>query len=155
MGCAGPGSARPGGTPPSRPGPGSTGSGRTDPRRWGGQAIYPARLASVVSGLLLAGLLAGCSFGGPPPSGQARADAEAAAACRQRADAVYEQQNRGAIYSPQAGVNTPSSGAYAPGGVDDRRLSDLYSRDTMISDCVRNTGTQTDRGRSPTVGNSP
>jgi len=99
--------------------------------------------------------LAACSFGGPPPgSATSRANAEALAACRDRAEQVYVQQNRPAIYSPQIAVNTPSSGAYAP-GVTNRGLADLYARDTMIRDCMRNTGTETDRGLAPGLRNTP
>ena len=99
--------------------------------------------------------LAGCSFGGPPRSSAvSRSNAEALAACRQRAEDVYVQQNRPAIYSPQVAVNAPSSGAYAPGATD-RGLADLYARDTMVRDCMRNTGTETDRGLTPGLRNTP
>ncbi len=40
-------------------------------------------------------VLAGCADQ-PPLTGQAQADAETQAACRQRAEAVYNQQNRAA-----------------------------------------------------------
>jgi hypothetical protein len=91
------------------------------------------------TGVLLAAVaLAACDAG--PPSAQAQADAATQAACRQRADQVYEQQNRGDIYSPQSQVNTPYSASYAP-GVTGRGLSDVFAHDRMVSDCVRNTGT--------------
>ena len=122
------------------------------PRRDGGSTPWAAALAPA---LLVCIALAGCTHGAPPPSAQARADAAAVAACRERADQVYEQQNRATIYSPQAAVNTPSSGAYAPGGAGDRGLASLYARDSLIRDCVRNTGSETDRGMAPTVRNAP
>jgi hypothetical protein len=91
--------------------------------------------------VLLPLALAACAGGGSQPS----ANAQAEAACRQRADAVYNQQNRAAIYSPQSQVNTPYSGNYTP-DVTTRGLSDLFVHETMVRDCVRNTGTETDRG---------
>ncbi len=112
-----------------------------------------ARLGCLALGCLA---LAACSFGGaPPPSAQERADAATVAACRQRAEQVYEQQNRAAIYSPPPAINTPSSGAYAPGAAPQRGLADLYTRDQMVRDCIRNTGTQTERGRPPNPTNAP
>jgi hypothetical protein len=98
-------------------------------------------------GLMCAAVvLAGCN--GAPPTGQAQADAATQAACRQRADQAYEQQNRGDIYSPQSQVNTPYSGSYAP-GVSGRGLSDVFAHDRMVNDCVRNTGTGAERSPPP------
>jgi hypothetical protein len=90
--------------------------------------------------LLLLGVLALPGCGGGGQTGQARADAATGAACRQRADQVYDQQNRAEIYSPGSQVNTPFSGNYTP-GVSDRGLSEQFVHDRMVSDCVRNTGT--------------
>ena len=81
---------------------------------------------------------------GPPQSGQARADSQTRAACQQRAEQAYEQQNRAEIYSPPSPVNTPYSANYVPDN-SSRGLSDLFAHDRMISDCVRNTGTGTER----------
>ena len=83
-----------------------------------------------------------------PRSGQARADAETTAACRHRADEIYDRQNRAEIYSPQSSVNTPFSGNYNP-GLPDRNLSQLFAHDKLISDCVRNTGTGSERTQPP------
>jgi hypothetical protein len=80
--------------------------------------------------------LASCA---PKTGGEARGDAATEAACRQHADQVYDVRNRGDIYSPQSGVNTPSSGSYAPGG-DSRNLGQIFARDRMIRDCVRRGG---------------
>jgi hypothetical protein len=88
--------------------------------------------------------LAGCAGSAPGGGGNIHGDAALEAACRQRADEIYDRQNRPAIYSPAPGVNSPFSGSYSP-AVSDRGLSDLYARDTAIRDCVRNTGTGTDR----------
>ena len=57
--------------------------------------------------------LGACSFGGPPLHGQERANAATVAACRQRAEEVYDIQHRADIYRPPPAINTPSSGQYA------------------------------------------
>ena len=66
------------------------------------------------------------------------------AACRQRANQVYEQQNRGQIFSTASQVNSPFSNNYAPGDTN-RGLSDVFAHDRMVNDCVRNTGTGAER----------
>jgi hypothetical protein len=100
-------------------------------------------LPALPIGILL-GALALSACDGAPLTGQAKADAATQAACRQRADQTYEQQNRGQIYSPQSQVNMPYSANYVP-DVPNRGLSDVFAHDRMISDCVRNTGTGTER----------
>jgi hypothetical protein len=102
------------------------------------QVVSAARI-----GMLL-GAIALSACDGAPPSGQARADAATQAACRQRAEQAYEQQNRGQIYSPQSQVNMPYSAYYVP-DVPNRGLSDVFAHDRMVSDCVRNTGTGAER----------
>ncbi len=94
----------------------------------------------------LLALLAGCALPGAPAPGspQAQANEQTAAACRQRADALYNIRHRDTIYAPASQVNTPFSANYQP-GVPDRGLSDLYERDSMVSDCERNTGSEGDR----------
>jgi hypothetical protein len=94
----------------------------------------------------LLALLAGCALPGAPQPGspQAQANEQTAAACRQRADALYNIRHRDTIYAPASQVNTPFSANYQP-GVPDRGLSDLYERDSMVSDCERNTGSEGDR----------
>lgn len=104
------------------------------------RAFLPFPLAVLTLALLT---LTACTDA-PAPTGQAKADAATQAACRQRADEVYDQQNRGAIYAPQSSFNTPFSANYTP-GVTDRGLADLYEHNRLIRDCVRNTGTGTDR----------
>jgi predicted small lipoprotein YifL len=94
---------------------------------------------------LLALSLAACAGPGPQPgSAQAQADAQTAAACRQRADAVYNMRHRDTIYAPPPDVNAPFSGSYGP-GEEDRTLSQLFEHDSIISDCVRNTGAEGNR----------
>jgi hypothetical protein len=87
-------------------------------------------------------VLPGCDA--PPRTGQERADAATRVACQKRAEQAYDQQNRGEIYSPASQVNTPYSANYGPGSPD-QGLSQLFAHDRRISDCVRNTGTGTER----------
>jgi hypothetical protein len=82
----------------------------------------------------------------PPPVGQARADAATLAACREHADAVYDRTHRDMIYSI-SNRDSPFSANYTPGLVD-RGLAQRYDHDNMVTDCVRNTGTETDRSPS-------
>jgi hypothetical protein len=79
----------------------------------------------------------------PPPTGQTRADAATLNACRERADAAYDRTHRDSIYSIN-NRDSPFSANYTPGLVD-RGLPQRYGRDSMVRDCVRNTGTETDR----------
>ncbi|MEJ0019929.1 MAG: hypothetical protein WDN25_25945 [Acetobacteraceae bacterium] len=79
----------------------------------------------------------------PPPTGQARADAATLAACREHADAAYTRTHRDTIYTI-TNRDAPFSGGYM-GGVVDRGLAQRYGHENMIRDCVRNTGTETDR----------
>lgn len=94
-----------------------------------------SRIAGAAS-LALAATLSAC---GPPPpiSPQDRADRQAQAACRARADAVYAQQNRGTIFAGSDDKMNPFSGSYNP-GVTTKGLGEQYGRDTMIAECMRN-----------------
>ena len=83
----------------------------------------------------------------PPPTGQARADAATLAACREHADAVYDRNNRDTIYTISS-RDTPYSANYTP-GVTDRGLAQRFDHENMVRDCVRNTGTETDRAPTP------
>jgi hypothetical protein len=82
----------------------------------------------------------------PPPTGQARADAATLAACREHADAVYDRNNRDTIYTISS-RDSPYSANYTP-GVTDRGLAQRFDHENMVRDCVRNTGTETDRSPS-------
>jgi uncharacterized lipoprotein YajG len=89
-------------------------------------------------------LLAGCAA--PPPSRQARADQNAAAACRHREDQVYAQQNRRELFIGDDQRDTP----YAANYVTDnpaRGLADEHAREDQYADCVRET--ETDREGGP------
>jgi hypothetical protein len=92
--------------------------------------------------LLPALALAQCSPP-PPPTGQARADAATLAACREHADQVYDRNNRDTIYTISS-RDSPFSANYTP-GVTNRGLAQRYVRENMVRDCVRNTGTETNR----------
>lgn len=105
--------------------------------------------------VLVVCLLTGCVGPGPPPgSAQAQADAQTRAACRQRADEEYNIRHRDTIYAPPSNVNTPYSANYAPGD-EDRSLSQLFERDNILSDCVRNTGAEGDRTPEQAVSPAP
>ena len=81
--------------------------------------------------------LAGCAR--PQSSAETSGDARALAACRARADSVYEQQNRGAVFTATDSRDSPKSGNYVS-GVTTRGLGDRFGRDQMIDDCLRVSG---------------
>jgi outer membrane murein-binding lipoprotein Lpp len=110
------------------------------------------RLPAVSLAVLLGAVaLSGCDR--PAPTGQARADAETRAACENRAEQAYEQQNRAEIYAPQSQVNTPYSANYLTDNTS-RGLSDLFVHDRMVTNCIRNTGTGTE-GSPPAPSRPP
>lgn len=79
----------------------------------------------------------------PPPTGQARADAATLAACREHASQVYDRQNRDTIYTI-TNRDTPFSSNYTS-GVIDSGLAQRYANENLVRDCVRNTGTESNR----------
>ncbi len=86
---------------------------------------------------LLAGLLAlgGCARPQPPLSLTER---DAIAACRERANAVYDRLNRGQFYTTQSNLAPNSSTGLV--GDPTQVLSQRYAHDQMVRSCVRNTG---------------
>lgn len=88
-------------------------------------------------------MLSACDIPAPLRS-QEQADAQTVAACRTRANEVFDQQNRGTIFSQQSQVNMPYSANWTP-DVPNRGLSQVFGFDRMVNDCVRNTGTSTSR----------
>jgi hypothetical protein len=70
---------------------------------------------------------------------QSHASAAAQAACKQRADEVYTQQNRDQVYASDTYVSrtrdTPFNGAGMPGSGSEG-LSSLYARDQILSNCL-------------------
>jgi hypothetical protein len=83
--------------------------------------------------------LAGCA----PPTPQSHANAAQQAACRQRADEVFQIQNRGANYTADAYVSgtrdTPFSASGAAGDTSSG-LPGRYNRETIYSDCINGLG---------------
>ncbi len=108
--------------------------------------MSPLRLTASIGALLGAVVVSGCQT--RPATGQAEADAQTRAACRQRAEQIYDVQNRGAIYSAPSQVNTPQSGNYTP-VVSDRGLSELFANNRLVDDCIRNTGTGAEVSSAP------
>jgi hypothetical protein len=90
--------------------------------------------------------LAACSPP-PAPTAQSRADQATLSACRQRADEVFQRQNRASLYT-QDGRDTPGSGSYVS-GITSRGLSERFGWDTQVSDCVRNQGAAADTAPAP------
>lgn len=81
--------------------------------------------------------LAACSAP-PAPTAQSRADQATLSACRQRADEIYQRQNRASLYAMD-NRDSPGSSTYVS-GITTRGLSERYGWDTQVSDCVRNQG---------------
>ena len=106
-----------------------------------------ANLGSAVLAALALAALTACSTSFGTSANRAGASPQAMAACRHRADAVYEQQNRGAVYRTDmyAGSqrDAPFGGA-GPAGNPSSGLSDLYARDTMVDDCLNGMATSAD-----------
>ncbi len=96
-----------------------------------------SRTTSILAWAGLAVGLAACD--GPQSAtsvGDAKTDAAILAACRQRANEMYDRRNRAEIYAPQYGGNSPLSGTYTDVGVN-RGLSSQFAFEQMVRDCVR------------------
>jgi hypothetical protein len=100
--------------------------------------IDAQRLAPIV--FVTAALAASaCSFG-PPPT---RADLAAQSACRERADEVFQRQNRDQVYRVDAYRTDTRDAPFATSGlkgVTSAGLGQQFSRDTMLDNCLRGTG---------------
>jgi len=97
------------------------------------------RPGPLLSGCLLIAL-AGCAFGASP---QSHADRATLAACRDHASQVFDRNHRADIYNTnEAGL--PYSGNYVPGN-QTNTLAEQFQNDQIVDDCVRNTGTETNR----------
>lgn len=104
--------------------------------------------AVLLAALALAGL-AGCAEGGGARSG---ATPKAMAACRQRADEVYERQNRGAVYRTDTFVASQRDapfGGSGPAGNPSTGLSDRYAHDTILDDCLNGMASSTTTSGTP------
>ena len=96
--------------------------------------------------LALAACSSGPMGGGGPswnavgPSGTAaevRGGQETRAACRERAEQMYDQRDRHRIYTANPQTNTPSSANYLS-DVPSRGLSAQFEYERTVNDCVRN-----------------
>ena len=80
--------------------------------------------------------LAACQQASGP---QARADAADRAACRQRAEEVYNKQNRAEMYQTDTYVTDTRDAPFATSGLTtpNAGLASRFALDTMVSDCLR------------------
>ncbi|MBN9561342.1 MAG: hypothetical protein J0H14_11530 [Alphaproteobacteria bacterium] len=96
----------------------------------------------------LAALIAlGACSPAPAPSAQTRANQATVAACRQRADEVFQRQNRAALFT-QDNRDSPGSGSYVS-GITTRGLSERFGWDRQVADCVRNQGAAEETAPAP------
>jgi hypothetical protein len=102
---------------------------------------------------MLVMLLAACDTAAPPAPrvGQGGMDAAVLDACRQRANEIYDRQNRAAIYAPQSGVNSPLSGNYVESALT-RGLSSQFAHEQLIRECIRTANVTSGRGEVPIEG---
>jgi hypothetical protein len=93
------------------------------------------------------GSAAGGGMAGPEPTsysasflgGAPKVDLQTQAACRERANEIWEQQDRANIYKPNSSVNTPFSANWEP-DVPSRGLADQYAYGKTVADCERESG---------------
>lgn len=98
-----------------------------------------ARLAFAPLAVLALLGLADCSGRISSTSDRAGATPKAMAACRQRADQVYDMQNRADVYRSDmfaGGQRDAPFGATGVPGNASTGLSARYARETMIDDCL-------------------
>ena len=87
--------------------------------------------------LIGATLLAGCAR---PPGAASSASPAQAAACRQRADEVYERQNRADVYRSDtyaSGTRDAMFSSYGSPAASIATLSGRFARDRMLDECLR------------------
>lgn len=104
------------------------------------------RIAVSAGALLAAVAVSACDSA--PQTPQQQANSQTLAACRQRANEVFDRQNRGAIYAPNSSANSPFSANFTPDNPS-RGLSQQFAHDRLVNDCVRNTGTGSERSQPP------
>lgn len=119
--------------------------------------MSPARPFLLPAGIFLLALM-GCAqdrstgsvgrfiSGGNIPEN--RVDPAVLEACRQRANEVFDRQNRSAIFSPASNVNSPLSANSSP--TVDRGLSAQFSYQQMLQECIRSAGVARDMPASTT-----
>lgn len=98
----------------------------------------------LVSVLAVTAALAGsaCTFDEPPPLPGQRADVAAVSACRERADEVFQRQNRDQVYrvdTYRTDTLDAPFGTTGMKGVTSAGLSQQYNRDNLVQDCLRGT----------------
>jgi hypothetical protein len=118
------------------------------------------RAALPVAAIAVATLLSGCA--GSASRAHGGATAATIAACRSRADEVYDKQNRDQVYRSDTYAggtrDAPFSSTGLP-GITSNGLSGRYARDTLEDDCINgssaNIGASDDTGQAhpamPTV----
>jgi hypothetical protein len=95
--------------------------------------------------------LAACAAQTP----RTRADAATNAACEQRADEVYLKQNRADLYRSDVYNSSTRDAPFASTGltgITSAGLPQRYARDTMLSDCIRQSSTDVQTGPEPGQG---
>lgn len=100
--------------------------------------------------------VSGCSAGALSPGGSgtsglaadSRTDQATQLACRTRANEMYDRRNRAEIYSANSTINSPFSANYQP-GTTNQGLSERFSFEQMVSECIRNAGTGAARPVAP------
>jgi hypothetical protein len=108
--------------------------------------LSPAALHGLAALPITAAILAlpACA----PRQPMTRHDAATIAACRQRAEQIYTQQNRAEMFSNDQ-TNSPF-GASGVTGVTSTGLGQRFGYDTNVSNCIRNSEAQTEA--APTGG---
>lgn len=107
---------------------------------------------SVVSMALLA-VVSACSAP-PPPTPSDRASAATQAACRQRAEEIYQQQNRGELYRSDQLATQADSPLSAGGlkGFTPQGLSQRYDYGSIVQDCLRSSQAATESSQTGAPG---
>lgn len=90
-----------------------------------------------LAALLGTALLAGCAA---PPGATPTATPAQAAACRQRADEVYEHQNRADVYRSDTYASGTRDAMFSSTGSPAASIAGLpgrFARDRMLAECLR------------------
>jgi hypothetical protein len=106
--------------------------------------IFPQRPALALAVFFALGLQA-CT----PAPPRTQASAAAQTACRARADQVFEQQNRGAIYREDnfvSGLRDTPFGSAGLGSTMPTNLADQFGRDRTMQDCLDGIGASGNSG---------
>jgi hypothetical protein len=90
-----------------------------------------------LAAILVGGLLAGCAA---PQGAATTATPAQAAACRQRADEVYERQNRADVYRSDTYASGTRDAMFSSTGSPAAAVAGLpgrFARDRMLAECLR------------------